>query len=206
MFCVDIDQTISTGYKGKSLKESITYYQKRGISLPDTVNCYADIFGLPKVVRLHEVLPGADAGVQRLARVNDVGYFTVRKSEHQQAELEKNTYLWLRDHQFPAPENVTFCVSMVQKLLKINDVPSVDPFFLIDDNWQKALMALQFIEEKSPPVATSIRDKLTIVAFGATTSVVPSNAPVRLVPLPDWAHLEEALCHLLPHQHTVSRL
>lgn len=201
MFGVDIDQTIATGYIGKNVQECRAYYQHQGITVPESAQTYVEIFGLPEVIRVHEELPGAVAGVQWLAKRGPVGYFTVRKPE-----LQQNTCDWLREHHFPEPQNVTFCVSMVQKLLKMQDVPSQERLFLIEDHWQKVLVALQFIEEKDPLVATRIRDRLTLVAFGATAVDVPSKAPVCIVPLPAWAYLEEVFqCHLLPHRHTQSK-
>ncbi len=50
---VDIDQTIGTGYKGACFQESITYYQSKGLTIPQTVRGYPELFQLPAVLRIH---------------------------------------------------------------------------------------------------------------------------------------------------------
>ncbi|HEU5382532.1 MAG TPA: hypothetical protein VFV38_44560, partial [Ktedonobacteraceae bacterium] len=75
-FFVDIDQTISTGYIGASLAESIVYYRDRGVAVPDGMESWPDLFQLPDVARQHEVLPGALIGAWRLAEHGELFYAT----------------------------------------------------------------------------------------------------------------------------------
>ncbi len=198
IFCVDIDQTMSTGYVGSSVLESKTYYQDRGIMIPEQATRYMDFFQFPAVLRIHEELPGARVGVQKLTEVGQVGYFTVRKSddEDEQIAIQAATRSWLHDHQFPG--EVTFCQGMAQKLLAIAErYDQVQgKIILIDDSWHKALNAMRLLakyDEATAQAAEILRERLTIFAFGAHPDELPIGPVVRLEAMPDWSGIEPLL-------------
>ena len=185
---VDIDQTISRGHVADSLHESVLYYRDRGVAVPETVACYPDLFQLPDIVRLHETLPGARAGVAQLAQHGAISYATVRN-----ADVEEMTLLWLREHDFPSAENVMFSQSMAHKLLAISHYSG--QLVLVDDRWRKALEILPRIVEYSPETAQNIGARLTLVAFGASTSDLPASSIVPLLALPNWSRVDALIQH-----------
>ena len=195
---IDIDQTISTGYKGESFQESLAYYQARGVTIPQTVRGYLELFQLPAVLRVHEVLPGAVAGVTTLARSGRISYFTVRKHSDAQVEAEIHaiTRAWLGDHGFPSADQVIFCRSVMHKLVQLyeREKESTERLLLIDDRWQQALDALAQIAQNEAYryIATMLRERLTLVAFGAS-SLPERTEGLRVVALPDWNRIADLL-------------
>jgi hypothetical protein len=198
---VDVDQTISTGYVGNSFQESLAYYQAKAIAVPEHIEGYPQLFQLPDVLRVHEVLPGALAGVTTLARYGSISYFTVRK--HQDAQVEREiqaiTQNWLREHHFPCPDEVVFCRSIMQKLIRLyeREKESTDSLLLIDDRWSVALQALEQITQNADyrHIATMLCKRLTLVAFGASS--LPENPTrLRVIALPDWSCLVDLLAFL----------
>jgi hypothetical protein len=215
LWCVDIDQTISTGYRGANVAESIAYYRNRGILVPETLTRYLDFFQLPEVLRIHEEIPGAQAGVQTLAgSAREGGYFTVRKSDDPQerACIEQATHEWLREHHFPSAERVTFCQSMAQKLLAIAELlpQTGERVLLIDDSWHKVLHALSLLEHYDAETAQASRrlsEQLILIAFGTPQEHLPSPAAIRMLAMPDWSGIETLLTVLTKEDtfHAVSR-
>lgn len=197
--CVDIDQTISSGFLGTSVEESLAYYRSRQVEVPLDAQYYRDFFGLPEVLRIHEEIPGALLVLQHLARCgHEISYFTVRHSDdHAQQELiEVNTRLWLAEHQFPNAEQVFFFAGMPAKLYGIGKRMSEEhPIILIDDSWEKVLDAYERIHQVDRYVAQHLRKHLTLLAFGATQSTWPMSTPLRLRALPHWTeeHVQEAI-------------
>ncbi len=185
---VDIDQTISRGRVADSLHESVRYYREQGITVPDNVACYPDLFQLPDVVRLHETLPGAREGVSQLARLGALSYATVRN-----ADVEEITRLWLQEHDFPSAENVIFSQSLAHKLLAISHYPG--QLILVDDRWRKALEVLPRVMEYSPETAQNIGARLTLVAFGAGPGDLPGSPIVPLVALSNWSRVDALIQH-----------
>lgn len=185
---VDIDQTISTGRACGNLQESVLYYRDRGIAVPDTITCYPDLFQLPDVVRLHEVLPGARSGVYQLSLSGDISYATVRLPD-----VEEVTRAWLWEHDFPSPDTVIFSQSMAHKLLAISAFSG--PLVLVDDRWRKALEVWPRLVDHNQEMAQDFATRLTLVAFGASSSDLPASSVVPIVALPDWSRVDALIQH-----------
>lgn len=199
LFVLDIDQTLSTGFVGQNIKESIEYYRTRGIAIPTTVTTYFDLFQLPEVMQVHSILPGAVEGVQRLAELGEVHYFTVRKGEDHvtSKRIQDVTRRWLAEKRFPNPDHAVFCRSTMHKLIKMYEMNIEEPIIFIDDRWQQAIKALHQLEERGEEalqVAAFVRNFVTIVAFGALS--VPESSDVCLVALPTWAHIADVMATL----------
>ena len=185
-FFLDIDQTISTGHVGRDLATSVQYYRALGLEIPDRIQVWPDLFQLPEVVRRHEMLPDALAGVMQLSGVGEIAYATVRKPA-----VEQITRAWLASNGFPSPECVMLCQNMAQKLLAL--APYAGALVLIDDRWRAALEVWPRLEEHAPEVAADLRQRLTLVAFGATQANVPESSVVPVIPLPDWRLVADVL-------------
>ena len=125
-FFVDIDQTISTGHVGRNLAGSVQYYRERGVVVPCSVTSWPELFQLPDVMRQHEVLPGARAGVRRLAAYSDVIYVTIRAPDAEQITRD-----WLAREDFPSSERLVICQSIAHKLLALAEYTG--PLILVDD-------------------------------------------------------------------------
>lgn len=170
LFAIDIDQTISTGYAGKGLRESIAYYEAKGIKVPAHITKYPELFQLLDVLRLHDALPGAVAGVHELAKHGHIAYYTVRKHDDPQAnqDIQGITRTWLAGHGFPCPNNVVFCRSVMHKLLRLHEEDE-DALVLIDDHCDKAFTALGRLahSEDSQQIADDLSRRLTMITFGA---------------------------------------
>jgi hypothetical protein len=197
---IDLDQTTCTGYVGSGVQDSIAHYRDKGIIIPESAARYIDFFGLPDVLRIHEEIPGALAGVRKLAQMGGLGYFTVRKGSDMiaQQKVETATREWLIEKLFPMTSHVTFCKSMAEKLLKLSQQPlePQEPLILIDDSWKKALGVLPLLAEHTHETAQAYRvlcERLTIVAFGAEPGDLPPDAPIHLVALPDWSGIDSVI-------------
>lgn len=177
-FYIDVDQTISTGKVSDTLQESIVYYRERGIAVPDEIDRWPDLFQVPEVVAIHEVLPGnPQEGLRSLLELGDVAYLTARKSN-----VWEITRHWLREHDFPCSDRVYFVEGVPEKLLFLTLQPG--ELVLIDDRWHQMLPFL----EKYPHKLQGLYDgRLTLVAFG--TSSVPDAPIVPVVPLLSWDHI-----------------
>ncbi|HEU5384146.1 MAG TPA: hypothetical protein VFV38_52800 [Ktedonobacteraceae bacterium] len=191
--CIDIDQTIATGFLGETVEESLAHYRARQVAIPPDVRHYKDFFGLPEVIRIHEEIPNALYALQHLEQTgqHDIGYFTVRHSDDrmQQEKIRVNTRRWLAEHHFPRADNVSFFIGMPAKLYDIGKHIRKEnqPLVMIDDSWEKVLDAYVRIQHVDPLVAQSLATHLVLFAFGATQSSLPTSAPITLRALPDWA-------------------
>jgi hypothetical protein len=195
-FFLDIDQTISTGYVGRDLAESVQYYRDLGLELPETIASWPDLFQLPAILARHEALPGALVGAWRLDGVGDVGYATVRAPD-----VEQITRDWLYREGFPKPERLVMCQSVAHKLQALSQYGG--RMVLIDDRWHKALEVWPRLEEHAPDVAADLRQRLTLVAFGATQADLPESSVVPVVPLPTWASSDAVL--MMMHEAVVPK-
>lgn len=189
--CVDIDQTISSGFLGASVAESLAYYRARQVAVPADARRYQDFFGLPEVIRIHEEIPGARAALHSLANAGHTfGYFTVRHSDALavQEQIRANTRLWLVEHQFPQASNVSFFAGMPAKLYEIGKQMSSEsqPVVMIDDSWEKVLNAYERIQGVDPLVAHSLVTRLVLLAFGTTQNHFPATTPLQVRALPNW--------------------
>lgn len=186
-FFIDIDQTISTGFVGTSVQESLAYYQAQGIAIPPEASRYIDIFQVPEVVRIHEVFPGAQEGIRQLLPLGQVKYATAR-----QVRVEQITREWLREHDFPSPGQVLFCQGIAEKLLALAEHPG--SLVLVDDRWRQLLGILETYGKRR--ALRDLVDRLILVAFGADQTVLPGSAVVPVVPLPDWLKIADAIHQL----------
>ncbi len=200
VYGIDIDQTLSRGYVGSELQESIAYYEQRiGGTLPAPISDYPSLFQLPEVLVHHEQLPGACTGVRYLATLGTVGYYTVRK--HEQPEryiaMQEATRAWLQEHTFPNAARVFFCRSVLDKMLTLVQQSQEGPtrLVLIDDRWQKALEGLQMLRDAGSPYADvlqTLRERFTLVAFGAHARPVQTSG-VSVVALPSWSQIQQVI-------------
>jgi hypothetical protein len=182
-FFIDIDQTISTGYVGTSVLDSIAYYRTLGVEIPTGLTKYIELFQLPEVVRIHEVFPGAQAGINHLTQLGNVTYATARASN-----VEEITHEWLRQQEFPLPDQVIFCNGVAEKLLAL--APYAGPLVLIDDRWSQLLDVLTQYSGKHR-VLRSLHDRLTLIAFGAVQADLPGSSVVPVVPLAQWERITD---------------
>jgi len=177
---VDIDQTISTGYVGGSLEESVFYYQQVGIVLP-TVSSYRELFQVPDVLRMHEVIPGAVSGLAQLAHLGTITYATVRDEETQEI-----TRAWLATHHFPCAERVVFCRSLLHKVVILHRSPSGN-VVLIDDRYRHIADILAEGQERFQSLAS----RMLLVGFGA--SDMSCSCPVPSVALRNWDRISSLI-------------
>lgn len=193
LFAVDIDQTVSTGYAGKNLRESIAYYEALGILVPAHITKYPELFQLPDVLRVHETLPGAVDGVNALAKHGRIAYYTVRKHRDPciEQEIQDITRTWLAKRNFPSADSVIFCRSAMHKLLWLSEAGE-DLLVLIDDRWRKIGNAFtELVQSKDHGcIANDLRQRLTLVAFGAL-SIPESPSGLRTVAFPDWGNVAD---------------
>lgn len=185
---IDIDQTLSSGRVFDHLQESVLYYRGLGIAVPETVTCYPDLFQLPDVLCLHDMLPGAKAGVEQLAQLGELAYATVRAPD-----VEAITKAWLASQGFPSPDQVLMCQSMAHKLLALSAFSG--PLILVDDRWRKALEVWPRLVDHDSEMAQDLAARLTLVAFGANESELPSSPVVPLLALPNWSRVDAVIQH-----------
>lgn len=178
-FLVDIDQTIATGHTGTNLAESIHFYQASGLVIPAWVHCWSDLWQVPAVLRQYEALPGALAGVWQLATAGKVRYATCRSPR-----ADFITRGWLYKQGFPSPG----CVLRGQQMTEVLQLLAQDagPLVFIDHRWQRLLEQWPAVEEQMPALACDLRQRFTLVAFGASQADIPEVPafPVRV--LSDW--------------------
>ena len=183
-FFVDIDQTISTGYIGRDLAESIAHYRERGVCVPDSIESWPALFQLPDVARQHEALPGAQAGVLWLAAHGEIFYATARKSD-----VYEITRAWLAAHGFPRSDQVIFVEGVAEKLVVIAGHPG--SLVLVDDRWRQILDLLEKYGKRR--ALAGLLDRLILVAFGAGQADVPASPAVPVVPLSEWSLVTDVL-------------
>jgi hypothetical protein len=145
---------------------------------------------------MHETIPGARSGVSRLALVGELMYATVRKPD-----VEEMTRLWLQEQDFPSSEKVIFSQSMAHKLLALSAFSG--PLILIDDRWRKALEVWPRLVDYHQEMAQDLATRLTLVAFGASTSDLPSEALLPIVAFPDWSRVDALIQHFTIEGDTV---
>jgi hypothetical protein len=149
---------------------------------------------------LLSMLPLQDAvtGVSKLASICEICYYTARYSPivAQQQEIASATKQWLERQGFPSPDNVVFCESVADKLIKLADYveASSQATILIDDRYQRLLEAFAQLDAGQHPTldddhclrSTSLlRRHLTIVAYKTTPSSQDGCA-VPVIPFISW--------------------
>lgn len=140
----------------------------------------------PPVLRTTRLLPGAKEGVDLLATVGDVAYYTARysaQSEERSQAMAQATLEWLALCDFVNPMNAVFCDGLSGKLRQLaqNIASDPGPVILIDDQYARLLERLVDLDEES---ALLLKRSLILVASGAPTT--PESAPLPTVALPSW--------------------
>lgn len=194
-YFIDIDQTVSSGYVGQDVAASVQYYRDRGLTIPDGIASWPELFQLPEIVRLHEVLPGAQQGVSQLARQGEVWYATARKPE-----VATITRDWLAMHAFPFPDNIILVTGVAEKLLALADYSG--QLVLADDRWNQLHEILMQYGTRHRVLA-DVRTRLTLVAFGARKEDIPEKTVVPILPLCTWARVD-SLCLDVHHLEDAS--
>ena len=196
MLCaIDIDQTISSGYFGTCFQASVDYYRTLGVQIPATITNYHDLFQLPEVIPLHDEISGAREGVKQLSERGDIWYYTVRKHDNKEQEqrIHMATIAWLEQKQFPNACQVLFCCSVLNKLIIMHERTQArnEEMILVDDRWKKAIEAFSILDnhsEKAAHIAKGLRQRLTLVAYGAET-VSHTVEDIRVVAFPSWSQV-----------------
>lgn len=136
-------------------------------------------------------MKGAVEGVQKLAHYGDLGYYTVRKGypPYSSEDVENATRSWLCERQFPASDQVTFCMSLANKLMQIYRKLRMVPerFVLIDDMAPTLLECYKQLQSGHHPVLSAqqcqqvtalLQQHVILVAFGASNFAINSDLPV----------------------------
>ncbi len=193
-YAIDIDETIARGAVQGNLAANIRYYKELGVTMIDDIADFPALLQHPHVIPWHNVLPHAVEGVTRLSKIGRMGYYTVRKHAdiQQQNLIQEATKQWLRQKKFPHPTQTIFCQSVLNKLVRLyeQEKDSQEHITLIDDRWRKAVEAFDLLDvhsEEAAHIATVLRQRLTIVAFG--TETVPHKEGIYLMAFPSWAHV-----------------
>jgi uncharacterized HAD superfamily protein len=158
----------------------------------------------PAILRAALPLPGAIAGIKKLAQYAPIVYYTVRKGypPYSSEDVESATKEWLRESQFPASEQVTFCKSLVNKLMQVYRQLCISPerFVLIDDLAPELMTAFKLLQEGHHPVLTDkqcrhvvdiLQQHLILVAFGTSNVAITNDLPVHC--LQNWERVDELI-------------
>jgi hypothetical protein len=219
MIGVDIDGTIATMVSATGFRPIVDYYKGLAIGVSASVSDYEsllidpafmlyyqnnteifnetvkNILESPETILRKDPISGAVAGINRLAALDNIQYCTVRKSDQEQRQqgIQEATKEWLFRHRFPHAESVTFCKSVMNKLVRIyqQEKDSQEPLVLIDDRWKVALEAFDELIVRNWNVITDLlRERLVLVAFGVSKIPEVTNG-LQVVPLLSWSNLDE---------------
>jgi hypothetical protein len=140
----------------------------------------------PKVLRAMHLLPRAKDGVQMLATLGNVAYYTARytpQSEERNKSMAQATFEWLAASAFLNPTDVLFCDGLLGKLqlLAQEITHNPEPVILVDDQYARLLAKMTDLHEET---AQHLNRSLILVAYGART--VPKCTPVPVVAFPSW--------------------
>ncbi len=134
---------------------------------------------------------GALDGVQRLATLGQVNYYTCRYSvvaPEKNEGLAQATEDWLATQGFPAAHCVVYCESVPDKWSKLTAhlQRQEEEIVLIDDRYLRLLSSLPDQTD-----ADTLRRHVRLVPFGAT--IAPEQEAcrgMRILTLPSWRHLD----------------
>jgi len=175
------------------LPEVIAYREREGEQRYNTnVRIIAHA---PELQRRMEVIEGAIDGAWRLAQHGTLGYCTARKTdriEKLDEALARSTHDWLESSGFPNPQDVFFCTSFLEKLsfCATHIEETGEDVMLADDSYEQLLDRIDQLEASQRDL---LKQRLTLLAYGAQE--VPEQAPVRVVALPTWKQVEQAIYH-----------
>ncbi|HUQ85344.1 MAG TPA: hypothetical protein VM077_03380 [Candidatus Limnocylindrales bacterium] len=151
-----------------------------------------DQVGLERAFSRLNPLPNAQEGVRKLREGYQFGgYYTVRPETAKQVGIN-----WLKEHNFPEPENIHVCKDHKDKVRKILDDFILNPDYpdnyvaLIDDNADSLLKAAGKLVEDNPQLR-SATEKLILIGFGGKSKEVQSGGVhiatgIRTFSLASW--------------------
>ncbi len=97
---------------------------------------------------------------------------------------------WLEASGFPNHQDVVFCTSFLKKqsccAARIEETG--EAVVLVDDSYEQLLSTVDQLEAGQGDL---LRQHFTLLAFGAQEA--PEHAPVRVVALPTWDQIEQAI-------------
>ncbi|MBO0783314.1 MAG: hypothetical protein J2P37_31255, partial [Ktedonobacteraceae bacterium] len=179
--CIDIDGTIAgrnTKYfiercnQVLDLKlalerlEGLTYKaflrQKEVINYRDRIGdipFYAQLEAIeqePQMLLTLPTLHQAVEGVTRLSQLGELSYLTVRKCEQspqQDSAIQEATKQWLAARAFPGHQQVMFCMSLMNKLIRLYKLieATQDNAVLIDDLYTSLLEEFAYLRAGHHP-------------------------------------------------------
>jgi hypothetical protein len=140
----------------------------------------------PDVLRAMHPLPDAKEGVELLASLGSVAYYTARysaQSEERSQAMAQVTGEWLAAHEFLNPTSAVFCDGLPGKLRQLAREMARDPepVILVDDQYTRLLQRLADLDQDT---AHLLQRSLILVAYGAQTA--PESASIPIVALPSW--------------------
>lgn len=144
------------------------------------------------------VLPGSVEGIERLATLGEIGYYTVRKDP-----VKSVTVQWLHEQGFSSSENVVCCRSIMQKLVLLGQQQH-ERLIFIDDRALQLQEAFFHLEAGEHPhllparckqIAAILQTKLTLVAFGSL-GIPEQQHGLPLLALPSWEHIDAFIAAL----------
>jgi hypothetical protein len=228
-FAVDIDGTIATTLNQTGYAPVVDYYKRAGIGIPETIANFQDLIEHPYFIayrKTHEdqfqallqeilespammfekqPLPHAIQGVTHIAQTGRVAYYTVRKSHDEQRhrDIQETTKQWLSLHQFPNPGQVVFCMSVMNKLVRLYHQETQDSLVLIDDRFLQILEAFELLVSGGHPkfdratqhkMVEAFQQRLVVVAFGVEEQALPeSRNGLQLLALASWGKVTDLI-------------
>ncbi len=159
----------------------------------------------PDMLMSLPVMPGAVEGVQKLSSIGRISYYTVRKSQETPPDhtaIRDATKAWLALYRFPYPNEIVFCMSVMNKLIRLYNAirTEAQSVLLIDDMAQSLIEAFHQLKADahpgfSPAESRVITDTLArhmhIVAFGTSSLEITSD--LHVIPLPSWQSIDDLL-------------
>ncbi|HEU5378076.1 MAG TPA: hypothetical protein VFV38_21855 [Ktedonobacteraceae bacterium] len=142
----------------------------------------------PEVLLAMEPLPGALAGVKRLAEHHRILYTTCRR----QTSMEV-TRAWLASAGFPSPESAISCSWYHDKYVHAHQAASQqEPVILIDDLMEEVVKSFGIVAREHYQVAVSLLRRVEVVGFGYARwpDALPRKLPFATSLLASWDALE----------------
>ena len=169
--------------------EVLAYRQKWGEERAQLAIRWIDLD--PEVLVAVLPIPGAVEGVQRLTGLGKVTYWTARytpESAETSQAMADATRQWLREQHFPFPEEVIFCESPQDKLIRIAERSEAEDLsiILVDDRYSKLLEVAGYLDNH---LQTILRRRVTILAFRAI-SVPEECYDISVIPFRSWKAID----------------
>lgn len=153
----------------------------------------------PEMLRSLPTFAGAVQGVQRLAEHGGIAYYTVRRDRD---EVKAATRVWLREQGFPRPDRAVFCISLMNKLIRVYQWIRAEPgpCMLIDDLAAQLAMAFSQLQAAKHPrfspqecsqITALLQRHLTLVSFG--NAAPESSCGLQVTRLSSWQNIDELL-------------